>query len=54
MPDPEQRYTAQQLLEHPFIKETLAPKKKKKKKMTEVEYLRSTSSKSKKDLSSLL
>ncbi|XP_053396174.1 mitogen-activated protein kinase kinase kinase 5-like isoform X8 [Mercenaria mercenaria] len=41
-PEPEKRFTAQQLLEHPFIKETLAPKKKRKK-MTEVEYLRSTS-----------
>ncbi|KAL4232637.1 hypothetical protein ACF0H5_007326 [Mactra antiquata] len=40
-PEPEQRYTAQQLLEEPFIRDTLAPKKKKK--MTEVEYLRSTS-----------
>ncbi|XP_052810056.1 mitogen-activated protein kinase kinase kinase 15-like isoform X3 [Mya arenaria] len=39
---PETRYTAHQLLEHPFVVETLAPKKKKKK-MTDVEYLRSIS-----------
>ncbi|XP_052245245.1 mitogen-activated protein kinase kinase kinase 15-like isoform X3 [Dreissena polymorpha] len=40
--DPKQRPTAAKLLEEPFIVETLAPRKKKKK-MTEVEFLRSTS-----------
>ncbi|KAL3882967.1 hypothetical protein ACJMK2_029268 [Sinanodonta woodiana] len=41
-PDVDKRATAVELLEHPFIKETLAPKKKKKR-VTDIEYLRSTS-----------
>ncbi|XP_069139875.1 mitogen-activated protein kinase kinase kinase 15-like isoform X21 [Argopecten irradians] len=45
-PSPDQRATAEELLKHPFIIETLA--KKKKKKVNDVEYLRSTSRKRKK------
>ncbi|XP_033739791.1 mitogen-activated protein kinase kinase kinase 5-like [Pecten maximus] len=45
-PLPDQRATAEELLKHPFITETLA--KKKKKKVHDVEYLRSTSRKRKK------
>ncbi|XP_021348144.1 mitogen-activated protein kinase kinase kinase 5-like [Mizuhopecten yessoensis] len=40
-PSPDERATAEELLKHPFITETLA--KKKKKKVHDVEYLRSTS-----------